>query len=105
MLPEDYATLYAQFAKAIHKLVPHAPLGGPSFEGTPADVDSWADANGRVSFLRRFVDYLKDHGQLQDFTFFSFEHYPCLATGVAPTGVPCIGEPAKREPRDSGLER
>ena len=78
VLPEDYATLYAQFAKAIHKLVPHAPLGGPSYEGTPADVDSWADANGRVSFTRRFVDYLKDHGQLQDFTFFSFEHYPCF---------------------------
>ena len=54
VLPEDYATLYIQFAKAIHKLVPKAPLGGPSFEGTPGDVDSWADANGRVSFLGRF---------------------------------------------------
>jgi hypothetical protein len=78
MLPEDYATLYVQFAKAIHKLVPKAPLGGPAYEGTPADVDSWADANGRVSFLSRFVDYLKSHGHLQDFTFFSFEHYPCF---------------------------
>src|SRR6185295_16229692 len=27
--PEDYATLYLQFAKAIHKLVPEAKLGGP----------------------------------------------------------------------------
>ncbi len=35
VLPEDYATLYIQFAKAIHKLVPDAPLGGPAFEGTP----------------------------------------------------------------------
>jgi hypothetical protein len=78
MLPEDYATLYIQFAKAIHKLVPNAPLGGPAYEGTPADVDSWADANGRVSFTGRFVDYLKSHGHLQDFTFFSFEHYPCF---------------------------
>ena len=59
MLPEDYAALYVQFARAIHKLVPNAPLGGPSFEGTPGDVDAWADANGRVSFLGRFVDYLK----------------------------------------------
>ena len=83
VLPEDYATLYAQFAKAIHKLVPEAPLGGPSFEGTPADVDSWADANGRVSFTRRFLDYLKDHGQLNDFTFFSFEHYPCFNRSCA----------------------
>jgi hypothetical protein len=78
VLPEDYATLYLQFAKAIHKLVPKAPLGGPAYEGTPGDVDSWADANGRVSFLGRFVDYLKARDRLQDFTFFSFEHYPCM---------------------------
>jgi hypothetical protein len=50
VLPEDYATLYVQFARAIHKLVPQARLGGPSFEGTEGDVDSWTDANGRVSF-------------------------------------------------------
>ena len=81
VLPEDYATLYIQFAKAIHKLVPNAPLGGPAFEGTPGDVDSWADANGRVSFLGRFVDYLRARGHLQDFTFFSFEHYPCMDGG------------------------
>jgi hypothetical protein len=80
ILPEDYATLYIQFARAIHKLVPQARLGGPPFEGTPGDVDSWADANGRVSFLGRFVDYLKAHHALQDFTFFSFEHYPCMDT-------------------------
>jgi len=78
VLPEDYATLYIQFAKAIHKLAPAAPLGGPAFEGTPGDVDSWMDANGRVSFLGRFVDYLKARGRLQDFSFFSFEHYPCM---------------------------
>jgi hypothetical protein len=78
VLPEDYATLYIQFANAIHKLVPKAPLGGPAFEGTPGDVDSWADANGRVSFLGRLVDYLKARGHLRDFTFFSFEHYPCM---------------------------
>ena len=77
VLPEDYATLYIQFAKAIHKLVPNAPLGGPAFEGTPGDVDSWADANGRVSFLGRFLDYLKARNRLLDFRFFSFEHYPC----------------------------
>ncbi len=53
VLPEDYATLYLQFATAIHKLVPNAPLGGPAFEGTAGDVDSWADANGNVSFIGR----------------------------------------------------
>jgi hypothetical protein len=77
VLPEDYATLYVQFARAIKKLVPNAPIGGPSYEGTPGDVDSWADANGRVSFTRRFLDYIAARGHLQDFHFFSFEHYPC----------------------------
>ena len=76
MLPEDYATLYIQFAKAIHKLVPEAKLGGPPFEGTFGDVEVWPDANGKVSWIGRFVDYLKTHGRLDDFTFFSFEHYP-----------------------------
>ena len=94
VLPEDYATLYIQFAKAIHKLVPNAPLGGPAFEGTPGDVDSWADANGRVSFLGRFVDYLKARGHLQDFTFFSFEHYPCMGTHLCGEWSSLYYEPA-----------
>ncbi len=76
MLPEDYGALYLQFATAIHKLVPEAKLGGPPFEGTFGDVEVWPDANGKVSWLGRFVDYLKAHGRLNDFTFFSFEHYP-----------------------------
>jgi hypothetical protein len=80
MLPEDYAALYIQFAAAIHRLVPGAKLGGPSFEGTLGDVEVWPDARGRVSFLGRFLDYLKAHGRLNDFTFFSFEHYPPSAS-------------------------
>ena len=76
MLPEDYGALYLQFATAIHRLVPEAKLGGPPFEGTFDDVEVWPDANGKVSWLGRFVDYLKAHGRLNDFTFFSFEHYP-----------------------------
>jgi hypothetical protein len=39
-------------------------------------VEVWPDANGRVSFLGRFLDYLKLHHRMNDFTFFSFEHYP-----------------------------
>jgi hypothetical protein len=80
MLPEDYGALYIQFATAIHQLVPGAKLGGPSFEGTLGDVEVWPDATGRVSFLGRFLDYLKTHGRLSDFTFFSFEHYPRIAS-------------------------
>jgi F5/8 type C domain len=76
MLPEDYGALYLQFAAAIHRLVPDAKLGGPSFEGTNEDVEVWPDAQGRVSWLGRFLDYLKAHNRMKDLTFFSFEHYP-----------------------------
>ncbi len=76
MLPEDYGALYIQFARAIHRLVPQAKLGGPAFEGTFEDVEVWPDKNGKVSWLGRFLDYLKAHGRMKDFTFFSFEHYP-----------------------------
>jgi hypothetical protein len=76
MLPEDYGALYLQFATAIHRLVPEAKLGGPSFEGTNEDVEAWPDAQGRVSWLGRFLDYLKVHQRMNDLTFFSFEHYP-----------------------------
>ncbi|MGH9493789.1 MAG: discoidin domain-containing protein [Candidatus Sulfotelmatobacter sp.] len=76
MLPEDYAALYLQFATAIHKVVPEAKLGGPPFEGTFGDVEVWPDASGNVSWLGRFFNYLKTHGRMNDFTFFSFEHYP-----------------------------
>jgi len=81
MLPEDYAALYIQFATAIHKLVPEAKLGGPAFEGTFGDVEVWPDAMGRVSWLARFLDYLRAHDRLNDFTFFSFEHYPFMEKG------------------------
>jgi hypothetical protein len=76
MLPEDYGALYLQFATAIHRLVPEAKLGGPAFEGTFEDVEVWPDRAGKVSWLGRFLDYLKAHGRMKDFTFFSFEHYP-----------------------------
>ena len=76
MLPEDYGALYLQFAQAIHRVDPNLKLGGPVFEGVSEDVQVWPDAKGRVSWLGRFVDYLRDHGRLSDLSFVSFEHYP-----------------------------
>lgn len=78
MLPEDYGALYLQFASAIHKLVPEAKLGGPAFEPSLTDIEVWPDAAGNTSWLRRFLNYLKAHGRMSDFTFFSFEHYPFM---------------------------
>jgi len=76
MLPEDYATLYLQFATALHRVDPNFKLGGPVFEGVTEDIKAWPDAHGRTSWLGRFLDYLKAHNHLQDLAFMSFEHYP-----------------------------
>lgn len=76
MLPEDYGALYLQFAAALHKVDPNFKLGGPVFEGVTEDIKVWPDAQGRTSWLGRFLDYLKAHGRLQDLAFMSFEHYP-----------------------------
>ena len=76
MLPEDYATLYLQWATALHRVDPKLKLGGPIFTGVNEDIKVWPDAQGRTSWLGRFVDYLKVHGRLSDLTFVSFEHYP-----------------------------
>ncbi|HEX7363307.1 MAG TPA: discoidin domain-containing protein, partial [Bryobacteraceae bacterium] len=76
MLPEDYAALYLQWATALHKVDPKLKLGGPIFTGVNEDIKVWPDAEGRVSWLGRFLDYLKTHGRFSDLAFMSFEHYP-----------------------------
>ncbi len=75
-MPEDYGALYIQWAAAIHKVDPKLKLGGPVFEGVNEDIRLWPDAQGRISWMGRFVDYLKSHGRLSDLAFVSFEHYP-----------------------------
>jgi hypothetical protein len=76
MQPEDYGALYVQFARALHRVDPTLKLGGPVFEGVTEDIKVWADAQGKNSWLGRFIDYLKTHNQLSDLAFMSFEHYP-----------------------------
>ena len=74
--PEDYGALYLQWATALHRLDPTLKLGGPSFQGENQDIETWPDANGKVSWTGRFLDYLRQHGRMNDLSFFSFEHYP-----------------------------
>jgi hypothetical protein len=76
MSPEDYAALYVEFAVALHRLDPELKLGGPIFTGQNTDIETWPDADGKTSWTRRFIDYLKSHGKLGELAFFSFEHYP-----------------------------
>ena len=62
-LPEDYGALYLQWATAIHKVDPTLKLGGPVFEGVNEDITVWPDAQGRISWMGRFVAYLKAHNR------------------------------------------
>ena len=75
-MPEDYGSLYLQWAAAIHKVDPKLKLGGPVFEGVNEDIRVWPDDQGRTSWMGRFIEYLKAHGRLGDLAFVSFEHYP-----------------------------
>ena len=76
LLPEDYAALYLQWATALHRVDPKLKLGGPIFTGVNEDIKVWPDAQGRNSWLGRFLEYLKAHGRMADLSFVSFEHYP-----------------------------
>ena len=76
MLPEDYGSLYLQFASALHSVDAGFKLGGPAFQGVTEDIKAWPDAQGRTSWLGRFLEYLRAHNRLQDLSFMSFEHYP-----------------------------
>ena len=51
-------------------------LCGPIFTGVNKDIETWPDAEGQTSWTRRFVNYLKARGKLDELAFFSFEHYP-----------------------------
>ena len=75
-MPEDYATLYIQFADAIHKVDPTLKLGGPVFQGINEDASVWPDARGNKSWFGRFYEYLKSHNRQADLSFASFEIYP-----------------------------
>ena len=78
--PEDYASLYVQFAAALHAVDPRARLGGPSWQNLLDDpLVLWPqrEAPGRrPTPLGRFLDYLDAHGHRSDFRFSSFEWYP-----------------------------
>jgi hypothetical protein len=74
--PEHFAALYMQFFKELHLINPRLQFGGPSLQ----DIEQ-SQVPGRVEFgkggwMGGFLRYLKDHGSLDQFSFFSFEWYP-----------------------------
>lgn len=72
--PEDYASLYYQWAKKIKNVYPDLKLGGPSLETI---IVKWEDELfSTQTWMNRFIEHLKDHNAIDDFNFFSFEWYP-----------------------------
>jgi hypothetical protein len=107
-MPEDYAALYIQWATAIHKVDAKLKLGGPVFEGVNEDITVWPDAKGRISWMGRFVDYLKEHGRIADLSFVSFEHYPfgrCSITWQTLYTEPDLVKHILQVWRDDGVPR
>ena len=70
------------FIRSIRNLV-----RGPVFEGVNEDITVWPDAKGRISWMGRFVDYLKEHGRIADLSFVSFD---IRLTGATLLGRRCI---------------
>jgi hypothetical protein len=107
-MPEDYAALYLQWATAIHKVDSKLKLGGPIFEGVNEDIRVWPDAQGRTSWMGRFVDYLKAHNRLSDLAFVSFEHYPfepCTITWKTLYSEPQLMKHILQVWRDDGVPK
>jgi len=107
-LPEDYGALYLQWATALHKVDPKLKLGGPVFEGVNEDIKVWPDAQGRASWMGRFIAYLQSHGRISDLTFVSFEHYPfspCRITWQSLYTEPQLMKHILEVWRDDGVPR
>jgi hypothetical protein len=76
ILPEDYASLYLQWAKALHKVDHKLKLGGPGLQTSVGGYRTWEDESGNRSWVSRFLGYMASHRQSSAVSFYSFEWYP-----------------------------
>jgi len=88
--PEDHASLYLQFAAALHAVDPSARLGGPSWQNLLNDpLFLWparTSPGTRPTPIGRFLDYLDARGRAGDYRFLSFEWYPFDDVCADPAG-------------------
>ncbi len=73
---EDYACLYTQFARAIRKVEPEVPIGGPSFQSTELDYLAWPEGPSTGLWITKCLAFLHAHKAADLFQFLSFEWYP-----------------------------
>ena len=78
-LPEDYAALYVQFAKAIHAVDPNVKLGGPVFSGFNTDLTVWPTRPATSRGCIASCATCRRTAASSDLGFMSFEHYPFKA--------------------------
>ena len=104
--PQDYAALYCQWADIIKKNDPGLKLGGPGFAALDTNPEDGISFTERT-WTKIFLTYLKNHNQLNDFNFFSFEWYPfdntCLPTAPQLAEAPEMLYYALKEFKDSIL--
>ena len=91
--PEDYGALFIQVADASHRIAPAVQVGGPSFQTSTSEYFTMPLHGDKRTWLRRFIDYLTQRGQLRDYGFFSFEWYP-FDNGCGDTASQLIAHPA-----------
>ena len=104
---EHYAQLYLQFVDVLRRANPNVQFGGPSLQ----DIEQ-TQVPGRIEFgkggwLGRFLQYLKSHDRLRDFSFFSFEWYPfgddCGRPGAQLQDAPVMLTDGLDELQEGGL--
>lgn len=72
--PEDYGALYDRWIKTIRTNYPQTILGGPSLQDII--LNHYDEMMPTQKWMQRFLNYLRNHGSLNSFKFFSFEWYP-----------------------------
>ena len=108
--PEDYASLYLRWARALHDVAPRATLGGPSFQSPESQtMMAWPEDSAGAPWMTRFLSALRRRNRVADFGFLSFEWYPfddvCASTAPQLASAPGRLADAMRHLEEQGLPR
>ena len=102
--PEDYASLYLRWARALHGVAPRATLGGPSFQSPESqNMMAWPEDTAGLPWMTRFLSVLHRRHHLADFGFLSFEWYP-FDDVCAPTAPQLASAPSRLADAMRGLD-
>jgi hypothetical protein len=108
--PEDYASFYVRWSRALRGIAPHARLGGPSFQSPESQIMmAWPEDSAGAPWMTRFLSTLRKHDALGELGFLSFEWYPfddvCAATAPQLASSPGRLTDALRRLHEQGVSR